>query len=314
MTKRVTLVDIAKKTGFSVNSVSRALMDASDISDKTKAIIKKTADEMGYVPNIAAASLKNGNSKIIGILYDDLLNPYYNSVIHYLEEILSERDYSIITYRSLTFDVEEFNNIISRNLEGLITFLPPTDEVEKRIKIQKFPTVVIGRKAKMTSSVYADDLKIGNIAAQAIVNRNCKHPIYIGDDIEISKMRAEGFSLKLKELDINHELYFYQDQASIYDVLDQAFEINEIDSIFCFSDLVAFKVLRHLSKNKINNIVVVGVDNVQNEIPFPMDFITIGQDKEKIANKVIDLLFNQKVNIDSEVQFIVEEVYLVENN
>ena len=67
-TKRVTLVDISKKTGYSVNCVSRALMDASDISASTKAKIKEVANELGYVQNLAAASLKNGNSKIIGIL------------------------------------------------------------------------------------------------------------------------------------------------------------------------------------------------------------------------------------------------------
>ena len=81
MQKRVRLVDVAKAVGCSVNSVSRALMDAPDISEKTKKIIRKTAEELGYIPNMAAASLKKGNSKIIGILYDDLF-------IHHLLQCL----------------------------------------------------------------------------------------------------------------------------------------------------------------------------------------------------------------------------------
>ena len=92
MKKRVTLVDIAKATGYSVNSVSRALMDASDISEATKTKIVKKANELGYIPNLNAASLKKGNSKIIGILYDDLLNPNFNTIIYYLEKILSAKD------------------------------------------------------------------------------------------------------------------------------------------------------------------------------------------------------------------------------
>ena len=59
-TKRVTLVDISKKTGYSVNCVSRALMDANDISAATKAKIKEVANELGYVQNLAAASLVKG--------------------------------------------------------------------------------------------------------------------------------------------------------------------------------------------------------------------------------------------------------------
>ena len=116
MQKRVRLVDVAKAVGCSVNSVSRALMDAPDISEKTKKIIRKTAEELGYIPNMAAASLKKGNSKIIGILYDDLLNPYYNTVIYYLEMILSKKNYSIINYRSQNFDISVFNNTCANNL------------------------------------------------------------------------------------------------------------------------------------------------------------------------------------------------------
>ena len=210
MQKRVTLVDIAKATGFSVNSVSRALMDASDISEKTKKKIRETADELGYVPNMAAASLKTGNTKIIGILYDDLLNPYYNTVIYYLEKILSEKQYSIINFRSEEFDTKTFNNIFSRNIEGLISFLTPKEDVTNKINAQKFPTVIVGRKCEHLSSVYADDYKIGALAAEAILKRNCKNPIYLGDklSVDISRERAQGFLNELKKVGVNPQIYY----------------------------------------------------------------------------------------------------------
>ena len=49
--RRVTLADIAKACGVSVNTVSHALHDKPDISEQTKARIKQTAEEMGYMTN-----------------------------------------------------------------------------------------------------------------------------------------------------------------------------------------------------------------------------------------------------------------------
>ncbi len=52
----VTLKDIAAKTGYSVNTVSRALRDKDDIAVETREMIQKTAQEMGHVSNTLAAS------------------------------------------------------------------------------------------------------------------------------------------------------------------------------------------------------------------------------------------------------------------
>ena len=313
MQKRVTLVDIARATGYSVNSVSRALMDASDISEKTKKRIRETADELGYVPNMAAASLKNGNSKIIGILYDDILNPYYNTVMYYLERILSEKNYSIINYRSQEFDSGLYNDIVSRNLEGVISFLTPTEVVEKKIHAQKFPTVVIGRKAENISSVFADNIKIGQLAAKTILKRKCKNPIYVGEniDVTISRERQKGFSDEIKLHNLKDEYYFGATPENISSVVSKVLK-KEVDSIFCFSDFIAFRVVKELYKQNLMDVVVVGVDNIQAEIPFPVDIISIGQSKEKIAKDAIELLFKQIQGLSNSTQFIEEEIYLVE--
>ncbi|NQU65968.1 MAG: LacI family DNA-binding transcriptional regulator, partial [SAR324 cluster bacterium] len=64
----VTLRDIANKVGKSVTTVSRALHDYDDVSPKTKAIIKKVADELGYTPNIMAQRLQKQSTDTIGFI------------------------------------------------------------------------------------------------------------------------------------------------------------------------------------------------------------------------------------------------------
>ena len=65
--KGVRLVDIAKKTGYSVNTVSHALLNKPDISEKTREYIKSVADEMGYIANVSAGELRSGKSKTVAI-------------------------------------------------------------------------------------------------------------------------------------------------------------------------------------------------------------------------------------------------------
>ena len=56
---KVRLCDIAAKTGFSINTVSHALRDLPDISEATKALIRRAAEELDYIPDLQAGSFKS---------------------------------------------------------------------------------------------------------------------------------------------------------------------------------------------------------------------------------------------------------------
>ena len=66
--KRVTLQDIAARTGVSVNTVSHALRNKSDISAETCRRIQEAAREMGYTGNQIARSLRSGRTHIIAVI------------------------------------------------------------------------------------------------------------------------------------------------------------------------------------------------------------------------------------------------------
>lgn len=75
--KRVTLQDIAKRTGYSLTAVSRALRNMSDISPEATSYIQKTAMEMGYVANQTAIALRYGRTNIITVIIVNLTNPFF---------------------------------------------------------------------------------------------------------------------------------------------------------------------------------------------------------------------------------------------
>ena len=93
--KKVTLSDIAHETGYSVNTVSHALHDKSDISEETKEIIRQTAKNLGYIGNSSARSLRSGKSKSIAFIVSDISNPYFSIRIKEIENWLRGTGYTV---------------------------------------------------------------------------------------------------------------------------------------------------------------------------------------------------------------------------
>jgi len=107
--KGITLADIAKATGYSINTVSHALHDKTDISDETKRLIKAKAKEMGYIVNTSASALRSGKTRSIAIIVGDIANPFFSILIKEMEKSLRE-----CNYNSLVLNTDE-----DEALEGL---------------------------------------------------------------------------------------------------------------------------------------------------------------------------------------------------
>ena len=78
--------EVADKVGVSVNTVSRALSNKSDINTKTKEHIKNTAKELGYDYKANAQTGKAADSRIIGLVVADNTNPFYAQVAKGVQE------------------------------------------------------------------------------------------------------------------------------------------------------------------------------------------------------------------------------------
>ena len=92
----VILKDIAEKTGFSINTVSRALRGDKKLSEKTRAVVSDTAERMGYVRKSAAALMRKGTSNEIGVISGDSSNPFFAEVVRGVEETAKQNGYRIL--------------------------------------------------------------------------------------------------------------------------------------------------------------------------------------------------------------------------
>lgn len=73
----ITLKYLAQQLNVSISTVSKALSDSDEISQDTIDRVKKLAKELNYQPNRVALSLKNNQTKTIGVIIPNILNRFF---------------------------------------------------------------------------------------------------------------------------------------------------------------------------------------------------------------------------------------------
>ena len=151
--EKINIKYIAKLASVSPSTVSRALRNDPEANKKTINKIKKIAKKLNYYPDLAAKSLRENKSNIIGIIFNDMNNPFYNDVLWAIYNKLDELSYSmIVTYSNWDIDNEKKNiiNLISRKVDGVI-ISPINENAENRIILEE----------KNIETVYVDTCPIG---------------------------------------------------------------------------------------------------------------------------------------------------------
>ena len=120
---RVKLATIAERLGVSTATVSLALRDSPAVADKTRAMVKREAANLGYIHNRRAASLRTQRSGIVGVTVHDVINPFYGEILRAVEEELHrERDTFVLSnhYDDLARQRLFIETLLQLGADGLI--------------------------------------------------------------------------------------------------------------------------------------------------------------------------------------------------
>lgn len=322
MIKRVSLKDIANELNLTVNTVSRALHDKDDISEKTKEKVRQVADDLGYIPDIIASSMRTSSTKTIAVLFDNLLNPYFVLMANYIQKHLIEKGYRMMIFTNTSTEAilttEVYKQMLSHRVDGVISFLRPTKEVAKYANSIHLPIFVVGREADDLGidSVFTDDVSGGYIMGQYFHNKAYQKIGYLGgpNTIMCNVKRAEGLQKYCDEHHIPCVItYSKWDETSTNENIDELLK-NGVDAIFCFNDSIAYSAMLYIEKNHPNHslVEITGYDNVATHLQLPIKLTTIGTDVEKMILLSIEQLMKRIE--DFHVPLYVESVpvYLVQ--
>jgi LacI family transcriptional regulator len=138
-TKRTSLNDIAKALNVSKATVSFVLNGKGDqfnISKEKQRLIKEKAKELSYVPNFFAKSLRQGETKTVGLVLPDISNPFYAEISKTVQEKLYASGYNtfiVNTNDDVELEKVLMRELIQRSIDGMI--IAPSNNIKELIPI-----------------------------------------------------------------------------------------------------------------------------------------------------------------------------------
>src|SRR5664279_6229179 len=91
-----TLNDVAKRAGVSPMTVSRVINNSGYIHKNTRERVEQAIEELGYIPNALARSLRFKQTKTLALVITDITNPYFTTIARGVEDAASEQGFSVI--------------------------------------------------------------------------------------------------------------------------------------------------------------------------------------------------------------------------
>ena len=98
--KKTTLKEIASTLGISISTVSKALKNYPDVSQKTKSKVLELVESLNYTPNVFAQSLRGQSSKTIGVIIPTMAHYFFSRIIDAILKEAEKRDFIVIIMQS----------------------------------------------------------------------------------------------------------------------------------------------------------------------------------------------------------------------
>jgi len=317
MNKRVTMSDVAKRTKMSRATVSAVLGNKEHCfaSEKTKILIRDTASEMGYIPNLLARGLKNGRTFTIGLIESSIQNEVKQQEVVHFTNLLGERGYRLyVSYykgeeRLLRQACED---LLSRGCDALIISgrCEPADYqiVNKITNRAIFITnnLLENERERTISSDYG----VGIMEAGEYLHNTLGHRdirmlgIYWNTFFQDSRVLAFQEMLKRFDMPIDNAIQAVAQLTEITPAFMKRFfkDFPDCTAIICSNDLVAMKVVQSCAKLEIavpKDISVIGFDDIIASTCFVPSLTTIRHPLEGIASETFKLLMNMLENSNS---------------
>ncbi len=316
---KVTIKHIAKVAGVSVSTVSRALRNDPAASSKTIDRILEIAEKLNYYPDSLAKSLRQKRTNTIGIIFNDLNNPFYTEILSEIGEILYSNKYSLfICYSHWNFEREKQNilSLLSKRVDGVI--ISPIDDKSDNVKLlfkNNVETVLIDCYPffKSCSYVYTEHGKGAEIATEYLIKNGHKDILLFTGPYEsfLANHFLSGYinTLNKHQIKIKDELIVRCKELSIesgYETFKSLLTKNntgkfvDFTGIITISDLLAvgiYKVANELGFNIPGNYSIIGYDDIELTSALSPPLTTMHQPRKRIGRESLNILLH---NIEKE--------------
>lgn len=263
-----TIYDVARESGVSIKTVSRVINGAPNVRDTTSQRVNEAVKRLHYHPNPAARYLSGGKLPTIGVVVDEISDPFFSGVIAVVERRAMQIGMDVLVASSGMDQLRmrtQIQRLVRRGVSALI--IAPVGAEARAALPDKVPTVVIDRRSGISDKdvVRAGDEKGALEAVRHLLRHGHRHVAFVGMTSAFTTVqdRYTGYEKALREAHLEPEPHLVEtrgwtSEEAYPHVLCMLASPHAPTAIFAATPMMGIAVLRaqrHLHRQDVALVV-----------------------------------------------------------
>lgn len=302
-----TLSDVARKARVGTTTVSRVINGGERVSPKTLERVRAVIEQIGYLPNQAARTLKGGRTKTIGLVIPSIADSFFANCAEAAQEIARANDSLLIVTVSNNdprMEMESLHILMRHRTDGLL--LAPANsqsaQLGEFLSRSPVPIVTLDRPVQnsLVPSVVVDNYHGACIATKHLIGHGCRRILCLSGESTLYtiKERIRGYRNSVAEAGLPFLLdVSVKDHGSAeYAIESQLAGAEPPDAIFTLKNsttIFAFETLQKLKVAIPKTIALVGFDDFELARTLRPSITVIQQPVADVGRIAAELLFEQ---------------------
>jgi DNA-binding LacI/PurR family transcriptional regulator len=304
-----TMQQVAARAGVSTALVSLVMRGAPNVSDKRRALVLAAADELGYRPNVLARNLASRRTRTLGMVVNDLHNPFFAEIVDGIQAAAAANDYRLLIgngRHSRRGEADAIETFLQFRVDGIILAGPVVTVAEMETAATSTAVAAIGRtvSSRRIDTVNNDDAVGARLVVEHLAGLGHRRIGYIGGGSGAgAATRQRGYEAAMRQNGLGDCITVAAgdfSEAGGYRAADKLLTMDPLPTaIFAANDLSAAGALGRVADAGLrvpDEMAIVGYDNTGLAAMHHMSLTTINQPRADLGRIATELLLERLDN------------------